>query len=225
MDIATFDQMLNATLDDQRLTRNERQALARVIADEAPNAQQLAHYRSRAFDLARQQMGRRDNLIEWLEEITKVLTPVAPAGPIESHAYFTPGDDCAGRILVLLAQARRNIDICVFTITHDQIASGILAGHERGIDIRIITDEDKSRDAGSDVRQLIRAGVKVRLEQSDHHMHHKFAIFDDATLLNGSYNWTRSAALYNQENITLTNDPSLIKDFRRECERLWAQFV
>ena len=45
-------------------------------------------------------------------------------------------------------------------------------------------------------RRLIeRAGIPVAFDASEHHMHHKFAIFDGRTLLSGSYNWTRSAAI------------------------------
>ena len=43
-------------------------------------------------------------------------------------------------------------------------------------------------------RGLAELGVAVRIDRSEHHMHHKFALFDDAILATGSYNWTRSAA-------------------------------
>jgi phosphatidylserine/phosphatidylglycerophosphate/cardiolipin synthase-like enzyme len=52
-------------------------------------------------------------------------------------------------------------------------------------------------------------------------MHHKFAIFDGGLLVNGSFNWTRSAAEWNSENLLLTTDPALVAAFRREFDRLW----
>lgn len=222
--IAELDRILLATLGDEQLSRGERQALSQILADVAPDPQRLALFRHRAFELAKENMGRRSDILDWLEDVVKVFSPIAAAGPIESHAYFTPGDDCAGRIIDLIRQARRSIDICVFTITHDQIASAIEQTHERGIAVRIITDHGKSLDVGSDIERMARQGLNIRLETSDHHMHHKFAIFDSATLLSGSYNWTRSAAIYNQENILITNDPSLVKDFSREFTKLWNQF-
>ena len=52
-------------------------------------------------------------------------------------------------------------------------------------------------------------------------MHHKFAISDNKLLLNGSYNWTRSASTENNENISITNDLRLVSLFQNEFERLW----
>ena len=224
MELNVLNNMLQATLDDERLTRNEKQTLSQILAEESPTPRELALYRHQAFELAKQHMGQREGLLDWLEDIIKLMTPVAPPLAIQSHAFFTPGDDCARRIVDLIQQAKSSVDICVFTITYDQIARAIIDAHQRGVKVRIVTDEGKSRDVGSDIERLIHEGLRVRLEQTNHHMHHKFAIFDEATLLNGSYNWTRSAALHNQENILITNDPSLIRDFGREFERLWNQF-
>ena len=54
-------------------------------------------------------------------------------------------------------------------------------------------------------------------------MHHKFAISDNKLLLNGSYNWTKSASTENNENIAVTNDINLVKSFQKEFERLWKR--
>ena len=64
----------------------------------------------------------------------------------------------------------------------------------------------------------------MRVDQTDAHMHHKFAVYDDARLLSGSYNWTRSAANYNQENLVVTSDRAIVERFGSEFERLWSDF-
>ena len=52
-------------------------------------------------------------------------------------------------------------------------------------------------------------------------MHHKFAVADSNQVLTGSYNWTRSAARENEENIVVTNAPELVSAFTRQFEQLW----
>ena len=52
-------------------------------------------------------------------------------------------------------------------------------------------------------------------------MHHKFFIVDKKLVLTGSYNWTRSAALYNQENVISTDDEFVVEKFLNEFEKLW----
>ena len=54
-------------------------------------------------------------------------------------------------------------------------------------------------------------------------MHHKFAIFDRQRLLTGSYNWTRSAADYNEENFIITEEPVLLEEFKKQFDQLWSQ--
>jgi len=94
--------------------------------------------------------------------------------------------------------------------------------HERGVKLRILSDNDKANDFGSDIDRLARAGVAVRIDRTPVHMHHKFGIFDGRLLLTGSYNWTRSAHDENAENNVLTDDPTLVKAFTVEFERLWG---
>jgi|TARA_B110000261_G_scaffold61435_1_gene72249 phosphatidylserine/phosphatidylglycerophosphate/cardiolipin synthase-like enzyme len=43
-------------------------------------------------------------------------------------------------------------------------------------------------------------------------------------LLTGSYNWTKSAADRNQENILVTEDPKMVKSYLSEFEKLWDLF-
>jgi phosphatidylserine/phosphatidylglycerophosphate/cardiolipin synthase-like enzyme len=90
--------------------------------------------------------------------------------------------------------------------------------------VRIITDNDKAFDRGSDVERLARSGIDVCVDRTSHHMHHKFAIFDRKRLLTGSYNWTRSAASSNEENFIIVDNPRLRSSFQDEFDRLWKEF-
>ena len=141
--------------------------------------------------------------------------------PLEVH--FSPGETCLGAILEGLNNADRTIDICVFTITDDRIARTIADAHRRKVRVRVITDNDKANDEGSDVWNLERAGVEVRVDRTEFHMHHKFAVFDGRSAMTGSYNWTRGAARNNEENLIVSGDPRLVAAFSKEFEALWKQ--
>ena len=116
------------------------------------------------------------------------------------------------------------MDISVFTISDDRLSDAILAAHNRGIKVRLITDNDKAQDQGSDIFRLIDEGIPVRMDNTENHMHHKFALVDKSILANGSFNWTRSATDYNQENILVTNEPKLVNAYLAEFESLWNEF-
>ena len=140
-----------------------------------------------------------------------------------SKAYFSPGTECQQAIISAIENAKNSIKICVFTISDDQITQAILAAHQRKIPIKLLTDNEKLFDVGSDIRQLALAKIEIRTDNTKNHMHHKFAIIDNEILISGSYNWTRSAALYNHENIIVTNNKELVRDFLPEFDRLWQE--
>lgn len=76
-------------------------------------------------------------------------------------------------------------------------------------------------DTGSDIKSLSNEGIPVKVDNTPNHMHHKFMIVDREIILTGSYNWTRSAAMYNQENVLSTNDKILVNKFSEEFNKLW----
>ena len=155
------------------------------------------------------------------DEVVKMLQSADVSGgpPPQADSYFAPKDDCPAKIRGLLARARNSVDICVFTITDDRISDAIIDTHQRKVKVRVISDDDKAGGRGSDIDRLLSAGVDLRIDRTDDHMHHKFAIFDHRLLLNGSYNWTRSAANRNQENFLVTGEPRFVEDFSKQFER------
>jgi len=141
-----------------------------------------------------------------------------------TEAHFSPGEDCRRQLLDLVIAARETLYISVFTISDDRLSDAIIAAHKRGIQVRLITDNDKALDQGSDIARLIDHGIDVRMDNTANHMHHKFAVVDKHILVNGSFNWTRSATDYNQENILVTNEPKLVAAYLGEFDSLWDEF-
>ena len=218
---------LHETLADFKLSHSEalelREILPQVRADES------SFIRNKAFALVREQVrAGGDNAVAcllWLEKIIKTIDNFRQSAVVVvNSAHFSPGEDCRRKLLDLCQSARQTLDISVFTIADDRLCAAICAAHVRGVSVRIITDNDKSSDMGSDIEHMIAQGIAVRMDREPHHMHHKFALVDGSTLVNGSFNWTRSASERNQENILVTNEPGLVSAYQREFEDLWREF-
>jgi phosphatidylserine/phosphatidylglycerophosphate/cardiolipin synthase-like enzyme len=220
-----IDKILKHTLEDFRLSRGERRILNSILKEIDAGKQERGFLRNRAFALASEQMQENNarEILEWLEEVVKVLSQEQTDKAIADEAYFSPGDVCPRKIIHLIDGVRKKVDICVFTITDDTITDAILEAHRREVSIRIITDNDKAEDRGSDIDRLERSGIPVRVDKTDFHMHHKFAVFDGRQVLTGSYNWTRSAARYNEENFIVTHDTRLTRLFSQQFEELWQK--
>ncbi|MGK0358873.1 MAG: cardiolipin hydrolase [Bradymonadia bacterium] len=218
-----FETILQQTLENGHMSRSETKAI-RAIAAETP-ADQVPALRSRIFAVARTAADERHpgQVMDWMEGALKALIQPAPVTH-RADVYFSPGEDCRNAIIGLLKSARETIDLCVFTITDNGVSKEIYAASRRGVKVRLITDNDKATDRGSDIDDLERAGVPVRVDHTENHMHHKFAIFDAETVLTGSYNWTRSAYTRNQENVIISDDVRFVRQFEAGFNTLWAQF-
>ena len=226
MDFNRLDQQLRDSLADLRLSLEERDELRQLGSGLAPD--QLRFMRNRAFALVRElilEPGNAEPALKWLEQVVKTLDFQASTAREPASAHFSPGEDCRSKIRALCQQARRSIDICVYTISDDPLSEAILAAHQRGVAVRVISDNDKKFDAGSDVLRLRERGVPLRIDASEHHMHHKFALFDGRLLLNGSFNWTRSASTSNEENFLVIEHAQLVSDYARVFERLWLRYA
>lgn len=225
-----MQQIINFIKDSfqkKEFSSSERQALKKLISLKQPSAHELNVLRSELFGLIENQSNSADvvKLVNWIEGINKCLLPKQEdVKTTENRCYFSPGDDCENAIVSSIRNAKHSVKICVFTISENVISDAVVKAHKKGISVKIITDNDKLNDMGSDIRMLSKAGIRIRIDQSSSHMHHKFCVVDKEVLLTGSYNWTKSAADRNQENILVTEDPKMVKSYLSEFEKLWDLF-
>ena len=226
MDFDALDRSLRESAQDFTLDAGEKLQLREL--GQQLDAARVRFLRNRAFDIAREAMlatpAETLDVLRWLEQVVKTLDAANEAAPVVSSAYFSPGDTCLRRLRDLMRGCKATLDICVFTIADDRLTDAILECHARGVQVRVVSDNDKQHDSGSDIDRLRARGVQVRVDDAPSHMHHKFALFDGRVLANGSFNWTRSATRDNDENLVVSDDANLVRVFGLQFGKLWQQF-
>jgi phosphatidylserine/phosphatidylglycerophosphate/cardiolipin synthase-like enzyme len=218
-------------LEDQVLTNEEANTLVQAMGEQDLKAQDIGFLRNRLADFAKTSLALEGSspldVLKWLERTNKIFSrfdkEIAAEGGTKASAFFAPNDNCQKEICDFIKKSIVVLDICVFTISDDDITKAIVSVHKKGVKVRLITDNDKMQDLGSDVQRLHRAGIPIKTDATANHMHHKFAISDRVELLTGSYNWTRSAHLHNHENILITEQKALIASYHAEFEHLWQE--
>ena len=213
------------TFEDGKLNSTERKALLDVMRDMRIEKEQQDFLVSSTYDIALQGLGKGNDaeVLKWLRRTNALIMDVQNSPARKAVTAFSPGPDCLGTIQREISFAETAIDVCVFTISDDRISTMLIDKHKRGLKIRVLTDNDKQYDQGSDIEKIAGAGIPVKVDRSESHMHHKFAIFDRESLLTGSYNWTRSAEAYNQENVLVTYAPHVVSDFQYCFDDLWKK--
>eukprot|EP00930_Biecheleria_cincta_P035513 TRINITY_DN24426_c0_g1_i1.p1 TRINITY_DN24426_c0_g1~~TRINITY_DN24426_c0_g1_i1.p1 ORF type:complete len:286 (+),score=42.91 TRINITY_DN24426_c0_g1_i1:102-959(+) len=127
------------------------------------------------------------------------------------------------RICKLLASSRKRVWLAMFAFSDHALADALLRAHRRGVDVRVILDEEQCHSPGAEGDRLAAGGICVLRESSTARMHHKFAIIDHA-VLSGSFNWTRQASVANCENICLLRESHIVRCFVNEFCGLWQNF-
>ena len=220
-----IEEALVKSLEDFAISRSERKELKSLLAAAQGDQAAQAKVRQLAFELATAAVEKsgETTALNWLQGVIKLL--YSNEMKVKASAYFSPGEDCLHRIRRLIGEARHQLDICVFTITDNRIVEKLEEAVARKLRIRIISDDTKSEDRGSDLDHLERIGIECRFDRTEAHMHHKFAIADTDLLLTGSYNWTRSASTENNENVVISNNVKLVRSFQDEFDRMWRELA
>ncbi len=213
------------SIADEILGSFERKEIKAKLQDKNLAKRELDFIRSQIFDLSLKKINSENysNIVNWLEEANKILNSLEKQTTTEIESYFSPGSECKQNIIKHISQAQKTLDVCVFTISDNEISKKLIEAHKRKVSVKIISDNEKLYDQGSDIDELAKSGIKIKIDNTSHHMHHKFALIDGTTLITGSYNWTRSAELYNHENIIVLKEPKVCKAFQDEFDSLWKE--
>ena len=216
--------LITESLEDSYLSREETQDIGNTLKRMDLSPRDRVHLIKHAINEASSKMDANNSgsIMKWLKKIT---TLIESAGSFlyDNNAYFSHVDDIRQRLINSLEESQKSLDICVFTISENNVSNAISDAHKRGLRVRIITDDEKIHDKGSDIFKLRSRGLSIRIDSNKSLMHHKFMIVDNSRVLNGSYNWTRTASEVNNENIVITNNPTIVKAFSQEFDRLWSQ--
>lgn len=133
-------------------------------------------------------------------------------------------DDLHNEVQKELKKARKTISIAVAWINFRLYTDVFKELTDKGIKINILSTNSRSNIQQTPlIDELRNYGVNIRLctmPRNTNHMHHKFAIIDDATILNGSFNWSENAKK-SFENLTIIrNETEVVSSFIQEFEKI-----
>jgi phosphatidylserine/phosphatidylglycerophosphate/cardiolipin synthase-like enzyme len=137
-------------------------------------------------------------------------SPALAFDPQPSHAFtagatyqtcFTPGQDCEGLIVAEIQAARSAILLQAYSFTSKPIAAALMQAKRRGVDVRAVLDKSQRTERYSGATFLADAGIPVVIDEKPAIAHNKVMVIDGATVITGSFNFTRAAQERNAENV------------------------
>ena len=123
------------------------------------------------------------------------------------------GDSILDHFVRLVDAAERSILIATYKLTSEKALNALLKAGERGVDVRLLVDNNAADKKNSLVISAEKNGLNVRRWQTDRlgKLHAKIYIFDKMTVALGSFNLSESAGTTNQEVLLLTQDRGIVE--------------
>eukprot|EP00478_Filoreta_tenera_P005697 GABV01006952.1.p1 GENE.GABV01006952.1~~GABV01006952.1.p1 ORF type:complete len:121 (-),score=34.67 GABV01006952.1:3-323(-) len=69
------------------------------------------------------------------------------------------------RMLEIFNNARKSIQVCIFTLSCNEISEALIKAQKRGVNVRVITDDEQVNNRGSDIKELAGVGIPVHTDQ------------------------------------------------------------
>ena len=124
-----------------------------------------------------------------------------------------------------IAAARHTLDIAAFELNSDSITEAILDAHERGVTVRMVTDNAHGLedDKNPQLRRLREAGIAVQHDGRGALMHNKFTIIDGREVWTGSWNYTINGAYRNNNNAFVMENMPAARAYGREFDEMFER--
>src|SRR3954471_5258955 len=113
---------------------------------------------------------------------TSDSTATPAASEDGTSVYFSPGTDCSQLIIDKVRQAQKHVYVQAYSFTSDRIAKVLNEVHKRGVDVKVILDDDKA-DKKSELDFLSRKGIDTYLDSKHEKAHSKVILIDGQSII------------------------------------------
>jgi phosphatidylserine/phosphatidylglycerophosphate/cardiolipin synthase-like enzyme len=149
----------------------------------------------------------------------QALHPVVRIGDAELEVHFSPNGGARQAMLDELERATNSICFMAFSFT-DTIAARIMVEKKKArLNVEGIYD-DCMISSSSTYSFMTNAGMRVYRDGNQALMHHKAIIVDNDAVIAGSYNYSVSAEISNNEALVIMRSPRIAAIYGEEFDRL-----
>jgi phosphatidylserine/phosphatidylglycerophosphate/cardiolipin synthase-like enzyme len=167
---------------------------------------------------------------DWYEVMFVNPIRMSNADKVEYSTNGVPSEIMAGsvaeRLIHYIDSAQTSIHVAAFEINLSDIANAVIRAHQRGVDVRWITDDEFGIDSDKkpghgQIAAMKKAGIQVIDDSRSGLMHHKFWIFDGQIVWTGSTNATINGMFEQDNNVIVIKSTELASIYETQFEEMW----
>jgi phosphatidylserine/phosphatidylglycerophosphate/cardiolipin synthase-like enzyme len=158
------------------------------------------------------------------EVVAETPNPTVELNGTQIDVYFSPDDGVQASLLTLLENAQESIYFMAFSFTADSLGKIIRdRAREDVVVAGVMETEQVKSNVGTEFDPFKQAGLDVLRDANEGLMHHKTMIIDESIVVVGSYNFTNSAEIRNDENLLVIYSDQIAAEFMKEFIRVHSQ--
>ncbi len=137
---------------------------------------------------------------------------------------FSPNSGAQELVIKTIQSAQAEIRMAAYSFTSPKVMKELLNAKKRGVDIKIVVDEkgNKSQASKAAMNLVVNAGIPLRTVSKYKIHHDKYIVVDGRTVETGSFNYSKSAAESNSENVMVVwNNPEVAAAYLKHWQSRW----
>jgi phosphatidylserine/phosphatidylglycerophosphate/cardiolipin synthase-like enzyme len=142
----------------------------------------------------------------------------APTGSRDASKYVGGIDT---QLVTAINQVQRTLDIAAYEWNLQSVTQAVIDAKNRGVVVRMVTDNDGMAESDSLVGKLIDVGIPVVNDSRQPIMHDKFMIMDSAVVWTGSWNYTINDTYRNNNNAVVLRSQKVVADYQAEFNEMF----
>lgn len=148
----------------------------------------------------------------------QVASSSSPVTSAKVAVYFSPRGGAQEAVIREVDASKQSILIQAYSFTSAPIAKALMEAQKRGVKVEAVLDKSNETARYTSATFLQNAGAKVLIDFKPAIAHSKIMLIDlgtpTATLITGSFNFTKAAQERNAENLLVIKEaPELLKTY------------
>jgi len=159
---------------------------------------------------------------------THQTVPSGAAGRERIEVAFAPDAGAEALVIKVIEEATRFLRLAGYSFTSPPVVRALLDAKKRGIDVKVLIDDQGNRGASSvaAINLVVGAGIPTKTISAYAIHHDKYIVADGRNIETGSFNYTQSAARRNSENVLVVwDDPVTAAKYLTHWNARWVQGV
>src|SRR5689334_22964701 len=113
--------------------------------------------------------------------------------PARVAVYFSPSGGATDAVVREVNAAKQQILVQAYSFTSAPIAKALVEAHKRGVKVLAVLDKSNETGKYSAATFLVHASIETLIDDQHAIAHAKVMVIDSATIITGSFNFTKAA--------------------------------